>query len=70
LNQWPGQPADEANDRGDLNPLAAPATLAKPLKRRMDMNVLIRFVVAFCESPIGESAHLNGNPALSAGCKD
>ncbi len=33
------------------------------------MNVLIRFVIAFRRPPIGVSAHLNGNPALSAGCK-
>ena len=34
------------------------------------MDVLIRFVIAFCRPPIGESALLNCNPALSAGCKD
>jgi hypothetical protein len=34
------------------------------------MNVLIRFVIAICRLPIGESAPLNCNPDLSAGCKD
>jgi len=34
------------------------------------MNVLIRYVIAFCRPPIGESALLNCNPALSAGCKN
>jgi hypothetical protein len=57
LNQWPGQPADEAKDRGDLNPLAAPATLAKPLKRRMDMNVLVRFVFAFLQTLAALDSH-------------
>jgi hypothetical protein len=34
------------------------------------MNVLIRFVIAFCDLPLGKSALLNCNPVLSAGCKD
>jgi hypothetical protein len=34
------------------------------------MNVQIRFVIAICDFPLGKSAPLNCNPALSAGCKD
>jgi hypothetical protein len=34
------------------------------------MDVLIRFVIAFCELSLGKSALLNCNPALSAGCQD